>query len=87
MSCRWIGKVLPATGSSGGRSSSSAPGWMFRMPLFTVFFGGESTAGELFWVEVGPSNLQWNVLFQPGTDQVPLVAGLAFLHRQRWCYG
>lgn len=61
--------------------------WTFRMPLFTVFFWGESTAGELFWVEVGPSNLQWNVLFQPGADTAAVVAALAFLHRERWCYG
>jgi hypothetical protein len=62
-------------------------GWTFRMPLFTSSFAGESTSGNLFWVQVGPSESQWNVLFQPGTENPELLAaGLAFIHWERWCY-
>ena len=64
----------------------AGPTWTFRMPLFTVHFHGESTAESRVWVAVGPSKLQWTLLAQPGTDDLRLLAGLAFIHREWWCY-
>ena len=60
--------------------------WTFRMPLFTTSFWGESAPGRRLWVEMGPSTLQWNVLFQPGGESVELLGGLAFIHRDWLCY-
>jgi hypothetical protein len=65
---------------------NAGPTWTFRMPLFTICFHGESTAESRVWVAVGPSKRQWNLLAQPGTDDVRLLAGLAFIHREWWCY-
>jgi hypothetical protein len=64
----------------------AGPIWTFCMPLFTVFFWGESTAGTKVWVRVGPSKKQWNLLAEPGVDSVHLLSGLAFIHREWWCY-
>ena len=35
--------------------------WTFRMPLFTVRFFGDSSAGVEIWVAVGPSKMEWNM--------------------------
>jgi len=60
--------------------------WTFRMPLFTWLFWGESNTGGRIWVRMGPSKVQWTVLMQPEADDVRLLAGLAFIHREWWCY-
>ena len=59
----------------------------FRMPLFSVRFFGVSTAGIEIWVAVGPSEMEWNILIKPGTEEWPLLAALAFIHTERWNYG
>lgn len=56
----------------------------FRLPLFTLRFWGDSEAGQIVWVQVGPSKMQWNVLLKPGTNDRELVASLAFIHNQWW---
>ena len=62
------------------------PTWTFHMPLFTWLFWGESNTGERIWVQMGPSKVQWTVRMQPEADDVRLLAGLAFIHREWWCY-
>jgi hypothetical protein len=61
--------------------------WTFRMPLFTVRFYRESSAGTEIWVIVGPSEMEWNILIKAGVEEWPLVAALAFIHNERWNYG
>jgi hypothetical protein len=61
--------------------------WTFRMPLFTIFFFGESSTGAEIWVQVGPSEKEWNVLIKPGVITTGLVAALAFIHNERYFYG
>lgn len=61
--------------------------WTFRMPLFTVFFFGESREGAEIWVRVGPSERQWSILIKPGVAQRPLAAALAFIHNERYFRG
>ena len=61
--------------------------WTFRMPLFTIFFFGESKEGAEIWVRVGPSERQWNILIKPGVVQRPLVVALAFVHNERYFRG
>lgn len=58
----------------------------FRLPLFTVRFGGDTDNGPSIWVVVGPSKMQWNVLLKPGTNDRGLVVSLAFIHNQWWNY-
>jgi hypothetical protein len=43
----------------------------FRMPLFTIFFFGESKEGSEIGVRVGPSERQWNILIKPGLVERP----------------
>jgi len=62
------------------------PGWLFRMPLYTVHFPGVSSAGTRVWVVVGPSKRHWNVLVEHEADSVYLLCALAFIHREWWCY-
>ena len=62
------------------------PTWTFHMPLFTVYFRAESTAGREVLVRVGPSKKQWNLLAEPGADSSRLLCGLAFIHREWWSY-
>ena len=62
------------------------PTWTFRMPLFTIQFDGESNANSRVWVRLCPSKRQWNLLTQVGADDLRLLAGLAFIHREWWCY-
>ena len=61
--------------------------WTFRMPLFTIFFFGESKEGAEIWVRVGPSERQWIILIKPGVVQRPLGAALAFVHNERYFRG
>jgi len=61
--------------------------WTFRMPLFTIFFFGESEKGADIWVRLGPSERHWNILIRPGVVQRPLVAALAFIHNERYFRG
>lgn len=61
--------------------------WVFRMPLFSVhFFGGTKESTE-FWVVIGPSKMEWNVLIKPGIADQPLVAALSLIHHMAWNYG
>jgi len=60
--------------------------WTFHMPLFTIYFSGESTVGSHVWVMVGPSKREWNLLFETGAEDKHLAFGLAFIHREWWCY-
>jgi hypothetical protein len=61
--------------------------WTFRMPLFTIRFYGESSAGAEAWVVVGPSKMEWNILIKAGVKEGPIVAALAFIHCEWWNYG
>lgn len=60
--------------------------WRFRMPLFTVRFGGDSSSGTHVWVLVGPSKMEWNILMKSGTDDPRLLFALAFIHNEWWNY-
>jgi hypothetical protein len=60
--------------------------WLVRMPLFTTYFAGASSTGTRAWIVVGPSERQWRLLVEPEADSVHLLCGLAFIHRERWCY-
>jgi hypothetical protein len=68
-------------------SIDGATSWTFRMPLFTILFFGESSAGAEIWVHVGPSEREWNILIKPGVNTTGLVAALAFIHNERYFYG
>lgn len=61
--------------------------WTFRMPLFTVRFFGDSSAGAEIWVAVGPSKMEWNILIKGSAKEWPLLAALAFIHTEWWNYG
>ncbi len=56
--------------------------WVFRMPLFTVRFGGLSETGEKIRVGVRTHNI-WYVFIDANIDSPQLVAALAFIHRER----
>jgi len=60
--------------------------WLFRMPLFAVTFHGESQDGRQVWVRVGPRKTRWNILLDASLDHLHLLAALAFIHREWWCY-
>jgi hypothetical protein len=65
---------------------AGGPTWNVHMPLFTTYFYAESNADSRLWINVWPSKRQWNVLMQAGADDLRLLAGIAFIHRQWWCY-
>ena len=65
----------------------AGPKWTFRMPLFTIYFHGESSSNSRVWVVVGPSKMEWTLLTEAGTDDVRLLAGLAFIHGERRAMG
>ena len=65
----------------------SQASWVFRMPLSTVQFHGESAIGTDVWVAVGPSQAEWSILVRPGMEDKRLVLVLAFIHNERWHYG
>ncbi len=58
--------------------------WTIRMPLFTVYFWAESTAGAKVWILVGPSIMHWNLLIEPGSEDIRLIAAISFVQRE-WC--
>lgn len=53
--------------------------WIFRLPLFTVNFGGLSEMGEKIRVRVQTHNI-WYVQIDANIDSPQLVAALAFIH-------
>lgn len=58
--------------------------WTIRMPLYRTAFWGEADTHGRVWIEVGPSKMQWTMLFDAAAD-VRLVAPiLAFIHTQWW---
>ncbi|MEI6195696.1 MAG: hypothetical protein WCS42_15355 [Verrucomicrobiota bacterium] len=61
---------------------SSGQKWVFRMPLFTVNFGGLSDTGEKIRVRVRTHNI-WYVLIDTKADSAQLAVALAFIHRER----
>lgn len=56
--------------------------WVFRMPLFTVNFGGSSDTGATIRTRLWTHNV-WYVLIDTNADSPHLVAALAFIHRER----
>ncbi len=60
--------------------------WDFHMPLFTVCFWGKSNVNSYVWVQVGPGKRQWNLLSGHKDTNIRLLSGLAFIHREWWCY-
>jgi len=56
------------------------------MPLFTIFFHGESDNRTSIWVAVGPSKKEWSILIRPGVNDRHLVPALAFIHNESWHY-
>jgi hypothetical protein len=60
--------------------------WTFHMPLYTIYFSGESTTGTDVWVAIGPRENQWNILLAPGLPERPFAAILAFIHNERYFY-
>jgi hypothetical protein len=56
--------------------------WIFKMPLFTVNFGGWSEAGEKIRVRFRSHNI-WYVLIDTKADSAQLAVALAFIHRER----
>jgi hypothetical protein len=61
------------------------PNWSFRMPLFRVSFAGRSSTGQALWVSLNGER-QWSILFSDTRAPLELIAALAFIHRERWCY-
>ena len=57
--------------------------WIFRMPLFTVRFGGFSETGGKVHVNGGRTHNLWYVAVDTEIDSPQLVAALAFAHRER----
>ena len=60
--------------------------WTIRMPLFTIDFYGVSNQGSNIWIKVWPHKTQWQLLFAEGDDDRRLLAAIAFIHREWWCY-
>jgi hypothetical protein len=60
--------------------------WTFHMPLYTIYFSGESITGTDVWVAIGPRENQWNILLAPGLPERPFAAILAFIHNERYFY-
>jgi hypothetical protein len=55
--------------------------WIFRLPLFSVMFGGLSATGAKIRVRLLTHNV-WHVWMDEMADNPPLVAALAFIHRE-----
>jgi hypothetical protein len=60
--------------------------WTFHMPLYTIYFSGESRTGTEVWVAMGPRESQWNILLAPGLPERSFAAILAFIHNERYFY-
>jgi len=61
---------------------TSGQKWVFRMPLFTVKFGGMSETGERIRVRFWSHNI-WYVMIDTKADSAQLAVALAFIHRER----
>jgi hypothetical protein len=61
--------------------------WTFRMPLYTIYFFGESETRPEIWVAMGPSKKEWIILIKPEASEWPLLAALSFIHVEAWNYG
>ena len=60
--------------------------WTIRMPLFTIAFYGVSSLGTILWIRVWPRKNQWCLMLNGGEDDKRLLAAIAFIHREWWCY-
>ena len=60
--------------------------WLIKMRLFSTYFPGKALTGKRVWIMVGPCKRQWNLLLDPEADHLHLLAALAFIHREWWCY-
>ena len=60
---------------------ASGQQWVFRLPLFSVRFGGVSGTGENIRMRVQGHKVWW-VIMDPAMDTPPLVAAVAFIHRE-----
>jgi len=67
-------------------SIDGADSWTFHMPLYTILFFAESKSGAGVGVAVGPSQMEWSILLEPGVPQRPIVAALSFIHTERYFY-
>ena len=61
---------------------ASGEKWTFHMPLFTVYFKGQSDTGGKVFVRVETHNT-WFMQIDEGQDSPQLLAALAFIHRER----
>jgi hypothetical protein len=61
---------------------ANGPIWKIRLPLFTVFFSGDSDAGSNIRIRLWSHNC-WLMQITPATVSPHLVAAIAFLHRER----
>lgn len=67
-------------------SVGDSPDWKFHLPHFTVNFRGICESGDTLRIErVGHWN--WYVGIQHGAASLPLLATIAFLHRERLRHG
>ncbi len=61
--------------------------WIFRIPLFSTRFRGESEDKGSIWVSVGPSKAEWSILVDPNSNNLILISVLAFIHNEYWNHG
>jgi hypothetical protein len=54
--------------------------WTFHMPLYSIYFSGQSTTGTEVWIAIGPRENQWNILLAPRLPDRTCAAILAFIH-------
>jgi len=59
---------------------------VFRMPLYTAGFWGDSNTGTEVWAGQGAMRMEWNILIRPGINDHWLVPALSFIHNERWRY-
>lgn len=65
---------------------AGGPSWMFRIPPFTHHFCAISDGCAGAWAAVVSSEMNWAVLVRPESDDLRLLAALAFIHRERCVY-
>jgi hypothetical protein len=58
------------------------PKWTFHMPLFSVFFRGQSETGARVQVRLKTHNV-WYAKVDADADSFRLAAAMAFIHRER----
>lgn len=61
---------------------ANGPIWKIRLPLFTVFFSGDSDDGCNIRIRLWSHNC-WLMQISPATLPPHLIAAIAFLHRER----